>query len=253
MSGGGPVELLVIPAAGAGRRMAALRGGEPKEMLPIGGKPAIRYAVEEGRAAGIGRIVIVVAPWKESIRREFAGENLGFLVQERPLGEADAVALAEPLVGDAPFAILHPDNILHPPGGLRELVSSYRSHGGAVTGLVEVTASTASGLGNSGRVDATPLGRGLYRIDRLHPKGEGTFVPRGVKELRACGLWITGPRFFPLLRRARKEAGAGEFTDGPVKDLLIRERGLSGLLLRRTLHDVGNPEGYRRCRAHCAE
>ena len=62
-------EYLIIPAAGRGTRMIEINPDLPKEMLPIGNKPAIQYAVEEGITAGIRNIIIVINRHKEIIRR----------------------------------------------------------------------------------------------------------------------------------------------------------------------------------------
>jgi len=100
---------LVIPAAGLGTRMRHVHPGLPKELLPLAGKPAVQYAVEEGMDAGIRRIVLIVSRAKEIVRRYFEDEDfsrqlypgarqdlvrirerceLTFLYQKEPLGEA---------------------------------------------------------------------------------------------------------------------------------------------------------------------
>ncbi len=67
---------LIIPAAGLGTRMRTLSPDLPKELLSIGGKPAIQYAIEEGIAAGIEKIVIIISDQKEIIRQVFQDKHM---------------------------------------------------------------------------------------------------------------------------------------------------------------------------------
>jgi UTP--glucose-1-phosphate uridylyltransferase len=130
----------------------------PKEMLPLGGKPAIHYAVEEGISAGIRNVVIIINRDKEIIRRYFEDEKtrqrfspslreemaeitascvLTFLYQREPAGESDAVALSRDIAGSAPLAIWYPDNIFLP-------------HPGALSAETNVSGSRKDSIGSHG-------------------------------------------------------------------------------------------------------
>jgi len=255
---------LVIPAAGLGTRVKAISGGLPKEMLDIGGRPAIRYAVEEGLSAGIRNIAIIISREKEVIRKYLeegnlssqlssVGVKLSFFYQDEPLGEADAIRLTEEFIGGNPLAILYPDNIFLPScTALKSMKRAFEDCSRNLLSLVEVKDETTSGLGDSGHVDLTLLEGNLFRVDRIYPKGRGYFKPRYRAELRGCGLWLVGSDFFYHLHRARQEAQGGEFTDGVVMNLIMRESGLYGLRLPSTHFDIGNPEGYRLCKTYKA-
>lgn len=243
-------KVLVIPAGGLGTRLRPVNPDLPKEMLPIGSKPAIQYTVEEGMDAGIESIVIIINSRKEIIRDHLSrlGYPIMFLYQAEPRGEMDAIALAEPIVGNQAAAVFYPDNLHFPaPGALKLLKSVFQQQGTDVMGLTPVTQENAAVLGNSGRVDVTPLSDGLYQIKRFHPKGPGYFHPRFPGELRACGMTVYGQRIFETIRRARKLVNYGEFTDGPVRRLILKERGWLGFRLPGRVYDVGNPDGYRLC------
>lgn len=269
---------LVIPAAGLGTRMRVINPDVPKEMLPVGDKPAIQYTAEEGLSAGIRNIVIIISRQKEIIRRYFEDRgfqrsmfplateemekitrecSITFLYQKEPLGESDAISLAQDTVGNHSVAIIYPDNIYFPvrnespaPGALKILKSVFRQYRTDITALMEVTGKNATGISNSGRVDLKHLKDVLYRIERFHPKYEGFFAPRFKGELRTCGIAISGPHLFEYIKRARATIKGGEFTDLPVRTLMLKEKGLLGYRLPGTVFDIGNPEGYRLCLKH---
>jgi UTP--glucose-1-phosphate uridylyltransferase len=230
--------------------MKMIDPGLPKELLPLGTRPAIHYTLTEGMDAGVEAIIVILRAGKEKLRAyvEMLGLPVTFLYQDRPAGEAEAIALAEPLVDDGSLAVVYPDNICLPsPGGLRLLYETRERQRIDVLALTRVTVDNETGFGNAGRVDLEPLAQGLYRIRRLAGKGAGHFRRRYPVELRACGMMACGTHVFDAIRRARPTALRGEFTDEPVRSLMLEERGLLGLSLPGDIYDVGNPRGYRRC------
>lgn len=243
-------KFLVIPAAGLGTRVRAINPDLSKEMLPLGEKPAIQYAIEEGIDAGMEHIVIVINRKKEIIRDHLANHRVSitFLYQEDPRGEADAIALAENVVRDNALAIIYPDNVYLPaPGALRLLTRVFKERKSDIIALTLATPANAMSLSDSGRVDVSRLDGDVYRIRRFHPKGPGHFMPRFPKELRACGIMVSGAHIFDAIRRARRSVPKGEFTDEPVRKLLLSERGLLGLRLPGVVYHIGSPAGYRLC------
>ena len=241
---------LVIPAAGRGTRMKVVDPDLPKEMLPIGPKPAIQYAVEDGVDAGIEQIIIIISRAKETIREHFSrlAFPVTFRYQNEPRGEADAIALAEHAVESYPIAIMYPDNVYIPaPGALRRLTRTFEQHGTDVLALTLVTEENEMSAADTGKVDLTAMAADLYRILGFFPKGRGHFRRRFTQELRACGIGIFGPHIFDAIRRARNTVTQDEFTDQPVRDLLLKERGLLGVRLPGEVFDTGDPEGYKRC------
>jgi UTP--glucose-1-phosphate uridylyltransferase len=110
---------VVIPAAGLGTRMQPLAQGIPKEMLPIGGRPMIFYAIQEAVLSGLEEIYIIINSRKDTLRhylesedvkrdiREGRGQNipplrLTFIDQPTPVGSGDATYRARELIGDEP-------------------------------------------------------------------------------------------------------------------------------------------------------
>ncbi len=263
---------LIIPAAGLGTRMRALSPDVPKELLSVGGRPAIQYAIDEGIAAGIREIVIIISEQKEIIRRFFqdmhfaeklyplAGEgieeinrtcSLTFLYQNKPSGEADAIGHAKDIAGNHAVAVIYPDNIYMPaPGALATLLPVYRKYRKDVIALNEVSDDISHTISNAGRVDISAMENDVYEIKRFLPKSGGHFRPRHKGELRACGMYISGPFIFDYIERARGMVKEGEYTDIYVRNLVLKEKGLLGCRLPGTVYDIGNPQGYRKCVAH---
>ncbi len=272
-AGNGPGSL-VIPAAGLGTRMRTVDPVVPKEMLPVGYKPAIQYAVEEGLSAGIKKIIIVISKQKEIIRRYFEDRNFAskmfpraleglerlnsecsviFRCQESPLGEADAISYARDIAGGDAVAVIYPDNLYVPaPGALKILKQVYARHKKDVIALVRTGSADASRTGNSGRVDAEAVEGPLFRIKRFYQKGEGRFIPRFRGELRACGIYVSGPYLFEYIERLRGSVREKEFTDFPVRSLILSERGTLGYRMPGTVFDIGNPDGYKQCLEYMA-
>lgn len=107
----------IIPAGGRGTRMLPATLAVAKELLPVGGRPAVQWALDEALAAGAERIVLVTSPDKPELVRyvvEMAGADAEILVAEQtvPRGLGDAVAIGAEAAGSAPVAVLLPDELL---------------------------------------------------------------------------------------------------------------------------------------------
>jgi UTP--glucose-1-phosphate uridylyltransferase len=260
---------LIIPAAGLGTRMRTVNPDLPKELLPVGHKPAIQYAVEEGISAGIKNIIIIISKQKEIIRRYFEDNkfskekfpkafeeiekinkvcSLTFLYQIEPLGESDAISYARDIVAHHSVAVFYPDNLYMPaPGALKILKSVYEQYKSDVIALNEVPEDISQSTSNAGRVDIEHLEDNVFRIRGFHPKTGEHFVPRFQGELRACGIYITGPHVFKYIDKVRTGITEEEITDTPVRESIRKDKGILGCRLPGTVFDIGNPKGYELC------
>lgn len=263
------LKYLIIPAAGLGTRMKSVNADLPKELLPVGSKPAIQYAVEEGLSAGIREVIIIISTQKEIVRNYFEDETVRrslysgttdemneilrdvsfhFLYQKNPLGEADAISYAEEIAGNHASAVMYPDNICVPfPGVIKTIKSVYEKLQQDVIALSEVPDEVAPTISNAGRVDTAPLEQRLFTIERFIPKGEGHFIPRFNNETRATGIYICGPHIFEYIKKARGMTQERELTDTPVRNAMLKERRILGFKVRGIVYDIGNPEGYAAC------
>jgi UTP--glucose-1-phosphate uridylyltransferase len=269
------VRHLVIPAAGLGTRMKPVNPELPKELLPVGGKPAIQYAVDEGLSAGMNHIFVIINKDKELIRRYFEDKTtrkqlypeqdiktekavvssaIKFIYQEMPVGEADAIGLTEKFVGENPVALIYPDNIFMPsPGALAELEKVFMLYGKDTLALTEISEENSAATSNAGRVDLDYIEPDIFSIRQFHNKGPGHFVPRFRGELKACGMNISGPHIYGYIERARSLIKNEEFTDWHFRNLIHKEKGLLGCHLKGSVFDIGNPKGYEFCMNKIAE
>lgn len=263
-----PPKYLLLTAAGLGSRMKAVDSSLPKELLPIKGKPAIQYAIEEGVAAGLTTIIVVINHHKDILRRyiedfdfrttlcpNIAPEltntiekcTFTFLYQDIPSGEVGAIRLAAPIIRDTPFAIIYPDDIHYPFGkALPALCRTFLETGHNIIGLSQVDSKIAPTVGNTGRVDLTALMDDLYEIRYFYPKGLGSFQLQSDIELRTCGIMISRPNIFEYIAEIKTTPGV-EFTDFILRTHMLRRERFLGYRLPGRVYDVGNPTGYRNC------
>src|ERR1700743_3386526 len=155
-----PVRKAVFPVAGMGTRFLPATKAVPKEMLPVVDKPVIQYAVEEAREAGIEQFVFVTGRGKHVIEDHFdhAYEleslleardktaelnslleslpqtgSVGFIRQQQPLGLGHAVWCARHFVGNEPFAVFLPDDLMvGSTGALAQMIKAYDEVGGGI-------------------------------------------------------------------------------------------------------------------------
>jgi UTP--glucose-1-phosphate uridylyltransferase len=266
---------LVIPAAGLGTRMKSVNALIPKEMLPVGHKPAIQYAFAEGLSAGITHIIVIINKDKELIKKycesekvrkkffPYASEEMdeivnkctiSFVYQEKPRGEFDAIGLTQEIIDSHFMAVIYPDNIYFPaPGALKKLKTVFVENQQDVIALIEVTDKNKRGISNSGRIDHTFLKEDTFKIGGIYNKGKGHFEPRFPGEMRICGIQITGPHIFKYIEKARQLIKKGEIHEGLVRALYIKKETLLGFRVPGTLFDIGNPEGYKHCLTYLSE
>ena len=168
-----PIKKAVFPVAGLGTRFLPATKAIPKELLPIVDRPLIQYAVDEAREAGIEQMIFVTGRGKTAIVEHFdmafelettmseRGKNMGVLEptratpgdiitvrQQVPLGLGHAIWCARAIVGDEPFAILLPDELMvGEPGCMKQMVEAYNEVGGNVISVLEVPEEEVSSYG----------------------------------------------------------------------------------------------------------
>ncbi len=252
------LDYLIIPSGGLGSRMKPVNPDLPKELLALGTGNIIDFAIDEGLSAGISTIIVILNKDKEIVRQyieqkyqTLTATEFVFLYQKELLGEADAIDYAKDIVRRNAAAVIYPDNIYLPsPGALQILKSAYLTHRKDTIALTEVTHDLATTISNAGRVDITPIHGPLFTIRKFIPKSDGPFVPRFQGELKASGIYISGPCLFDFIEAARGEVKEGEFTDIYVRNLVLKKKGTIGCKLPGTIFDVGNPAGYQYCCDH---
>ncbi|MBW8783459.1 MAG: UTP--glucose-1-phosphate uridylyltransferase GalU [Novosphingobium sp.] len=226
-----PVRKAVFPVAGLGTRFLPATKAIPKEMLPIVDRPLIQYAVEEAREAGIEELIFVTGRGKVSLVDHFdtAFElettmrerdkdlsilaptriepgNLVSVRQQEPLGLGHAIWCARAIVGDEPFAIFLPDELMvGSPGCMKQMVDAYAELGGNLISVIEVPDEEVSRYGvitPGGKPDG--FGGAITEVLGLVEKPKREEAP---SNLIVSGRYILQPEVMRVLEA--KETGAG--------------------------------------------
>jgi UTP--glucose-1-phosphate uridylyltransferase len=143
----------VVPVAGLATRLRPLSRAVPKGLLPVAGRPAIQYVVDELAACAIERVVLVTAPGDSAFASYFRGADGPDVVcveQPRPRGLGDALLCAAPAVGDEPFAVALGDALLgrgRPARVIERLAAAVRDGASAAVAVAEVTPAETRSYG----------------------------------------------------------------------------------------------------------
>ena len=260
-----PVRKAVFPVAGLGTRLLPATKTMPKEMLTVIDRPLIQYAVDEAREAGIEQLIFVTGRGKSTLVDYFdisfelestlndKGKSLGPLEgsrttpgelisvrQQQPLGLGHAVWCARHVVGDEPFAVLLPDDLMSgSPGALAQMVEAYNKVGGNIVCAEEVAQEkTASyGIVTPGKADGN-----LTEVLGLVEKPKPEVAP---SRLGVIGRYILQPEVMRVLDA--QEAGTGgeiQLTDAMAK--LIGRQPFHAVKVDAVRHDCGDKVGYVR-------
>ncbi len=233
----------IIPAAGKGTRFLPVTRAVPKEMLPIGAKPAIQLIVEEAIEAGADDIAIVISEGKELIRRYFEGDpdlcaKVRFVYQREQRGLGHAVLQAADGVQGLALVLLG-DALVTGPNPSRAMVAISAANGGAsVIGLERVPPERVS----------------RYGIVKLAGEASGTVVhvadlvekPRvedAPSDLAIAGRYLLDADIFALLAtQAPGHGGEIQLTDAIRR--LLAAKPVFGHVYPGKRQDIGNPQGY---------
>jgi UTP--glucose-1-phosphate uridylyltransferase len=260
-----PIRKAVFPVAGLGTRFLPATKVVPKEMLPVVDKPLIHYAVEEARAAGVEHFVFVTGRGKGAMEDYFdhafeleailerggkkselamlaaglpdAGE-VSFVRQQEPAGLGHAVWCARDVVGDEPFAVILPDDlVMAKTPCLKQLVDVHSEKGGNVVAVENVPREHVN---RYGVLDISHDDGRLAAVKGLVEKPAPDKAP---STLSIIGRYVLQPEIFEVLDR--KERGAGgeiQLTDAMAK--LIGRQPFHGLRFEGTRYDCGNKLGF---------
>jgi UTP--glucose-1-phosphate uridylyltransferase len=253
----------VFPVAGLGTRFLPATKAMPKEMLTIVDRPLIQYAVEEALEAGIEQMIFVTGRNKTALEDHFdiayeleavmkgRGKSLEILDsirmpagaiasvrQQEPLGLGHAVWCAREIVGDEPFAVLLPDDLMvGRPGCLAQMAAAYEQVGGNIVCVEEVAAEKTASYGI-----ITPGARNgrLTEVKGLVEKPKPEDAP---SRLGIVGRYVLQPEVMRILDNPERGAGGEiQLTDAMAK--LIGSQPFHGLTVDAERHDCGDKIGF---------
>ncbi len=254
----------VIPAAGWGTRFLPATKAVPKEMLPLIDRPIIQYAVEEAVAAGVEQVVVVTASTKRAMEDHFdvnreleallrakgdmarleqvrAVSELAemiFVRQKEQLGFGHAVLQAKNVIGDEPFAILLPDDLIDwPTLCLGQMLPVFERYGGPVVAVERVPGDQIS---RYGVIRPKPLEGKVYEVLDLVEKPAAREAP---SDLAIIGRYVLTPDLFPVLAETRPDA-RGEIQVTDALRALRRTRALYAVEFEGKRHDTGDKLGF---------
>ncbi|MCP5404051.1 MAG: UTP--glucose-1-phosphate uridylyltransferase GalU [Novosphingobium sp.] len=262
-----PVRKAVFPVAGLGTRFLPATKAIPKEMLPIIDRPLIQYAVDEAREAGIDQFIFVTGRGKTSIVEHFdtayelettmseRGKSLEVLEptrvspgnlltvrQQVPMGLGHAIWCARAIVGDEPFAIFLPDELMiGSPGCMKQMVEAYEEVGGNLISVLEVPHDQVSSYGviaPGAKLDA--LGGALTEVTGLVEKPKVEDAP---SNLIISGRYILQPEVMRTLEGQEKGAGGEiQLTDAMAR--MIGQQPFHAVTFAGRRYDCGSKVGF---------
>lgn len=259
------IRTAVFPVAGLGTRFLPATKTVPKEMLPIIDRPLIQYAVDEAVEAGCETLVFVTNRYKhavadyfdkayeleqkleradkteqlELVRSTIPGHvRAVFVTQTEALGLGHAVLCAKPVVGDEPFAVLLPDDLIwnRGSGALSQMADVAEATGGSVIAVQDVPAEKTASYGIVATEDFSER---QGRITGIVEKPQPEDAP---SNLAVVGRYVLTPRIFDLLESTEPGAGGEiQLTDAIAR--LLQEQQVDAYRFRGTRFDCGTHIG----------
>ncbi len=274
-----PLRKVVFPVAGLGTRFLPATKVVAKEMLPVLDKPLIQYAVDEAVDAGADTLIFVTNRYKHAIADYFdkayeleaklqekgKDELLAlvqgtlprhvraiFVTQPEALGLGHAVLCARPVVGDEPFGVVLPDDLIwngaigSGKGALRQMAELADAQQAGVIAVEEVPHDETD---KYGIVDATPIDERSALIRYMVEKPKPADAP---SNLAVVGRYVLPGRIFQLLEQTTPGAGGEIQLTDAIESLLMEQGKVLAYRFEGTRFDCGNKAGLVRATMHMA-
>lgn len=253
----------VVTAAGWGTRFLPATKAQPKEMLPLVDRPAIQYIFEEAAAAGIEQIIVVTALGKRSIEDHFdrafeletlldrKGDVRGlhavrrltdlvdvvYIRQKEQLGLGHAIKITREIVGDEPFAVFLPDDvIIDRRPAIGQMIEVYDRYGSSVLAVRAVDRELTSAYGV---IDADEIEPNVFDVKGLVEKPAPENAP---SNLAIVGRYILTPEIFAALESIGPGSGGEiQLTDGIAA--LMNHQKVYAYAFSGSRYDTGTPLG----------
>jgi len=257
----------VFPVAGLGTRFLPATKSIPKEIMTLVDRPLIQYAIDEARAAGIKEFIFVTsrgksaledyfdhAPELESALRKKGKSDLlevlkdtnmdsgaiAYVRQNQPMGLGHAVWCARRLIGNEPFAVLLPDDVIAAEKScLAQMVEAYEQTGGNMVAAMEVPPPKASAYG------VLDIAEDMGTIIRAKGMVEKPKAEEAPSNLAVIGRYILSPKVLTNLNRMKQGAGGEiQLTDAIAEEIGEGGEGVYGYRFRGQRYDCGSKAGF---------
>jgi UTP--glucose-1-phosphate uridylyltransferase len=255
----------VFPVAGLGTRFLPATKSIPKEIMTLVDRPLIQYAIDEARSAGIKEFIFVTSKGKSALEDYFdhapelentlrkAGKEelleilketnmdsgaIAYLRQNRPLGLGHAVWCARRLIGNEPFAVLLPDDVIAAEKPcLQQMMEAYEQTGGNMVAAMEVSPEKASSYG------ILDIGQDMGSIVEAKGMVEKPNAADAPSNLAVIGRYILQPKVLTNLNK-RKQGAGGEIqlTDAIAEE--TKSGKVYGYRFRGQRYDCGSKSGF---------
>lgn len=256
----------IFPVAGLGTRFLPATKSIPKEIMTLVDRPLIQYAIDEARAAGITEFIFVTSRGKGALEDYFDHAHeleanlerakkhdlleilratnmdsgaIAYVRQHKALGLGHAVWCASRLIGDEPFAVILPDDVIAAEKPcLQQMVEAYAETGGNMVAAMEVPADKASSYGV---LDIREDMGALVSVKGMVEKPKPAEAP---SNLAVIGRYILSPQVLQHLDR--KQTGAGgeiQLTDAIARQILDHDN-VYGYRFRGQRFDCGSKAGF---------
>jgi UTP--glucose-1-phosphate uridylyltransferase len=256
----------VITAAGWGTRFLPATKSQPKEMLPLVDKPIIQYVIEEAADSGIEHIIIVTALGKHAIENHFdrsfeledvlkrKGDNkrlqevqrisnlarISYTRQKEQLGLGHAVSMAKDLVGDEPFALFLPDDLIASEmPAMRQMIEVYDRYECSVIAVEPVPSEKTSAYGI---INPKQIEERVFQVTDLIEKPSPEKAP---SNLGIVGRYILTPEIFDMFNDVSPGA-IGEIQLTDALRLLLKHQAIYAYQFEGMRYDTGEPLGFLR-------
>ena len=258
------VRKAIITAAGWGIRFLPITKAQPKEMLPLINKPLIQYSVEEAINSGIEQITVITALGKRAIEDYFdrsfeleyvleqKGEtkllqeirelsdlvDICYIRQKEQLGLGHAILTARGIIGDEPFAVLLPDDIIDSKvPTLKQMMEAYEQY---KTNVIAVERVSSQDTIKYGIIEAKKVSGDIYQVLSLVEKPKPAQAP---SDLGIVGRYILMPQIFDILE-VTPPGKNGEIQLTDALQSLLKQQAVYACEFKGVRYDTGTPLGW---------
>ena len=256
----------IFPVAGLGTRFLPATKSVPKEIMTLVDRPLIQYAIDEARAAGIKEFIFVTSRGKGALEDYFdhapeleaslkskdktqlldvlnstnmESGQIAYIRQHKPMGLGHAVWCARRLVGDEPFAVILPDDVIAADTPcLKQMVDAYEETGGSMVAAMEVPREMTSSYG------ILDVGTETNPLARVTGMVEKPAVEDAPSNLAVIGRYILSPRIFETLDGQGKGAGGEIQLTDAIANEITSGNGVHALRFEGQRFDCGSKAGF---------